>query len=371
MRAGTNSYGTTCLRRLKSNRAILPLPKVLSFQGALGFVTYTVALLVLLIAGWFLANRWHRPLRGNIPVQNTGQCGFSGHEISITTWNIGFASLGARADLFIDGGHSLRALSQAEIAAAANCIADTISEFSSDIVLLQEDARGGFMTRGVDVHSKVARHLTDYAQCFWSDFNTLLTPKLFRINHGMAMFSRVNPAISTALTLPQDPLYYYGFLKKYYGGIMQKYTIAEQGTWVVINIHLSAFDDAARQRQLAVLFGYAVDEFNAGNYVVIGGDWNMRLANAEFPSDAKKSDRFEVFDFPQAVLPKGWLLAADSTVPSLRAINAPYVKGETYTSIVDGFVVSPNVRVDAVKTHDLQFEHTDHHPVSARFSMRG
>jgi endonuclease/exonuclease/phosphatase family metal-dependent hydrolase len=337
----------------------------------MGLVIYTGVLLVGLIVAWFLANRLHRPPVGDIAVQNMAGLSRAGKEITVTTWNIGFAGLGAGADLFIDGGHSLRALSRSNIATAACAIADVLSGFQSDSVLLQEDAHGGFMTRGVEVHSAITKRLADYARCFWSDFSTMFTPKPFNFHHGIATFSKFQPSLSTALTLPQDPLYYFGFLKKYYGGIVQKYPVAGQGAWVVINIHLSAFDDAARQCQLTALFEYAVAEFKAGNYVVIGGDWNMRLSKTEFPHDAANRDTCKIYDLPQTALPQGWSLAVDSTVPSVRTINAPYRKGWTYTSIIDGFVVSPNVRVDAVKTHDLQFEYTDHHPVSARFSIRG
>jgi len=334
-------------------------------------VIYTGVLLVGLIVAWFLANRLHRPSVGKLAVQKTGALSAAGKEITVTTWNIGFAGLGAEADLFIDGGHSLRALSRDDIETAACAIADVLSGFQSDMVLLQEDAQGGFMTRGVDVHNAITKRLAGYAWCFWPDFSTMFTPKAFNFYHGIATFSKLQPSLSTALTLPQDPLYYFGFLKKYYGGIVQKYPVAGQGAWVVINIHLSAFDDAARHRQLTALFEYAEAEFKAGNYVVIGGDWNMRLAKTEFPHDAANRDACKIYDLPQTALPQGWSRAVDSTVPSVRTINAPYKRDATFTSIIDGFVVSPNLRLETVKTHDLQFEHTDHHPVSARFSIRG
>ncbi|MFK5998148.1 MAG: endonuclease/exonuclease/phosphatase family protein [Rhodobacterales bacterium] len=329
---------------------------------------YTSAGLVVLIVVWFFANRMHRPPVGEIAVQETAELSGAGQEITVTTWNIGFAGLGAEADLFIDGGHSLRALNRAKIKTATNAIADMLPGFQSDIVLLQEDAHAGFMTRGIDVHRVIAQRMAGYSQCFWPDFHSLFTPKPFRFKHGVTTFSKFHNLTTTALTMPQDPLYYFGLLKKYYGGIVQKYPIEGQGAWVVINIHLSAFDNAARQQQLGVLFAYALAEYKAGNYVVIGGDWNMRLTDTEFPYDAKKRPQCDIYDFPPAALPKGWSLVADSTVPSLRAMGAPYIKGKTYSFIVDGFVVSPNVRGDAVKTHDLQFRHTDHHPVTSKFS---
>jgi endonuclease/exonuclease/phosphatase family metal-dependent hydrolase len=312
---------------------------------------------VLLLLGFgalFLVNRWNRPPAGRISVQNADGGRDAGSQITVTGWNIGYAALGAKADLFIDGGHSLRALARDDIQIAAENISEKLAELQSDIVLLQEDARPGFLTRGVDVHGAISRGLDDYSRCFIADFRTFLIPKPLNINHGTAVFSKLRPSDYFTLAMPQDPLYYYGFLKKYYGASVHKYPRQGHGDWVVINIHLSAFDETARKNQLAALFDFAVAEYEAGNHVIIGGDWNMTLSASEF----SKSE-----------LPKGWSLGVDSRVPSLRATNAPYIKGETRTFSVDGFIVSPNVRVDTVITHDLGFEHTDHHPVSARFSI--
>ena len=114
---------------------------------------------------------------------------------------------------------------------------------------------------------------------------------------------------------------------------------------------------------------YAEQEYRSGNHVVIGGDWNMRLLPVEFLHNPPKDDLFDVFDFPHDTLPNGWVLAADDCTATLRSMNAAFVEGQTYTSIVDGFMVSPNVRHKVLKTDDLGFEHTDHHPVTGRFSV--
>jgi len=335
-------------------------------------VIIAASVLLLIAAAWFFANRWNRPPIGCLSTQNTDHLTASGTEITVTTWNIGFAALGAGADFFVDGSKNMRALPKSQIQAAAMSIAGRLAGFNADAVLLQENAEAGFLTRGVSVNGAIKSGLTNYAHCFWPDLKTLLVPKPFNFLHGMSTYTRREISDCMTLSLPQDPLYYYGFMKKYYGAVVQKLPIGGQAkTWVVINIHLSAFDKGAnvRQRQLTSLLEYAEQEYRAGNYVVIGGDWNMRMSATEFPHSIPKSDLFEVFDFPQDKLPKGWMLGVDERTASLRSLSKPYVKGETFTTIVDGFVVSPNVRVEAVITDNLAFEHTDHHPVTGRFSV--
>jgi len=67
--------------------------------------------------------------------------------------------------------------------------------------------------------------------------------------------------------------------------------------------------------------------------------------------------------------PEGWQWVFDPEVPSNRDVNQPYTKGKTPTTIIDFFVVSPNLEVIDVKTQDLGFEWSDHHPVRMRFRL--
>ncbi len=329
--------------------------------------------IILVGCGWFLYNRWAAPKYGLLDVSNIDNQINSKSQLTVLTWNIGFAALGAKADLVIDGGKNLRALPQGEIEKAAKAIAGKLVDFDADAVLLQETANAGFLTRGVDVQYHINERLTEYSQCFWADFQTRFVPAPLKLCHGMANFARTRLLQTRALDLPQDP-FYYGFLKKYYGAIVQEYPIeGETGLWVVINIHLSAFDEGAniRKQQMKALFDFAQKAYEAGNYVIIGGDWNMRLSKTEFPHMAKGKAVFEGFDLSQKHVPKGWMICADPKVASLRSLSSAYVKGQSYTSVVDGFVISPNVSVKVIETIDLGFEHTDHHPVFARFSTIG
>ncbi len=333
-----------------------------------------VIVFILVGCGLFLYNRMTVPKYGVLAVtKNENKISFK-TQLTVLTWNIGFSALGAKADLVIDGGKNLRALPQGEIEKAAKAIANKVVDIDADAVLLQETANAGFLTRGVDVQGHINERLTAYSQCFWADFQTRFVPAPLKLCHGMASYARNHLLQTHALNLPQDPYYYYGFLKKYYGAIIQEYPIeGKTGLWVVINIHLSAFDEGAniRKLQMKALFDYAQKAYEAGHYVIIGGDWNMRLSKTEFPHMSKGKAVFEGYDLIQKDVPKGWVICADPKAASLRSLSSAYVKGQTYTSIVDGFVISPNVSVKTIETIDLGFEHTDHHPVFARFSTIG
>jgi hypothetical protein len=116
-----------------------------------------------------------------------------------------------------------------------------------------------------------------------------------------------------------------------------------------------------------VLRDFAVNEFENGHYVIIGGDWNMRLVETNFPHTTDPKYLFWIHDFPENAFPEGWQIVADPMTPSVRTDHQAYVAGDNYVCVIDGFVVSPNVHVQSVATTDLGFEVSDHHPIHGRF----
>jgi hypothetical protein len=60
----------------------------------------------------------------------------------------------------------------------------------------------------------------------------------------------------------------------------------------------------------------------------------------------------------------------DATRPTNRTLEQPYRAGANYTSVLDGFLISPNVEVPDVTTIDLGFAHGDHNPVRAILRKR-
>jgi endonuclease/exonuclease/phosphatase family metal-dependent hydrolase len=281
--------------------------------------------------------------------------------------------LGEGADLIVDNGQSLRALPASEIARAAQGIADWLATRSSDIICLQENAEAGFLTRKVPLRSIIEQALPDRQNIFWSDMKSVIAPALLRLNHGMSVHTRVKLGEIRAKLFPQDDTYHLGLLKKHYGALISRSRISNTGfEWVVFNIHLSAFDERghARRKQLQKLLSLAQQAYEAGHFVVIAGDWNMRLAPTDFPHQTAEKDLFWVTDFPQDSPPTGWQIVVDEGRPTVRTLNTAYRARETYTTIVDGFVISPNVELKHVSTTDNGFEFADHHPVEAKFVAR-
>ncbi|MCY4480121.1 MAG: endonuclease/exonuclease/phosphatase family protein [Rhodospirillales bacterium] len=319
----------------------------------------------------FLVNRLKSPRYGSIPFSGPDHAGPAGTALQIVTWNIGYGSLGAGADFVADGGRSVRALGRRSITTAAGAIGETLERLDADLVLLQEMAAASFLTRGVDVKAGVLRALNGYSVTFWEDFSTRMLPPPFNLSNGMMTLARVAGLQCDVQPLPQEPGFRFGILRKNYGALVTRIPVEDGREWVLMNIHLSAFDDGGnvRSRQVSALLELAQAAYRSGAHVVVGGDWNMRLVDTAFPHGTEEKYLFWIHDFPHEIVPEGWTLGLDPSVPSVRTLHRPYEAGVNYVTVIDGFLVSPNVVVERVETIDLGFLHTDHHPVLASLRM--
>lgn len=74
-----------------------------------------------------------------------------GSTFSVTTWNIGYAGLGAGSDFFMDGGTNVKSADEDQVTAYLKGIRDTLdAEGKANIYLLQEVDRDSHRTYGID-----------------------------------------------------------------------------------------------------------------------------------------------------------------------------------------------------------------------------
>ena len=115
-------------------------------------------------------------------------------------------------------------------------------------------------------------------------------------------------------------------------------------------------------------------EYQAGNYVVGGGDFNKDLlgdSGAIF--GVPGGDYTWNQPIPEGTFPEGLTLVNSldeaNPIPSNRVADGPYEKGKTFVSTLDGFVVSDNVRVESCRVIDDGFKCSDHNPVVMAFAL--
>ncbi len=292
----------------------------------------------------------------------------AGDALSVTIWNLGYAGLGAESDFSVDGGKNYLPPSRKVTRKNLDGIKRELGAMNAYVILLQETARASLLTRGADSVAGAAKALEGRDNAFSADFASLLMPPPFRSRHGL--FSSVNAggARREIIPLPLEPQFIMGMSRRLYHMHVVRLPTPD-GDWTVINVHLSAFDEGANVRleQLRAVLKFAAAEYAKGNRVVIGGDWNYEFHRPSRPTTTAEKYLFWVHPFPYRELPDGWAAAIDKETPSVRTNERPYRKGENFTTVIDGFIISPNVRAESVKTRDLDFQFSDHQPVEAQF----
>jgi len=290
--------------------------------------------------------------------------------LDVLCWNIGYAGLGRGADFIADGGRHLRPHSHTQIEENLAAIRERLLAADADILLLQELARDSYLTRGVDVLGTLQADLVDHQMTFTPTVQVTDLPILGSLIVGKATSSRYAMAVAERRALATARRM--GVTVQHFNALSVRLAVKERDwQWVLLNVHLAAFDDGnLRQSQLKALLTWMQAEYKAGNRIVAGGDWNMRLAETDFAHTADPKHQFWVRDLPENLVPADWSWGVDSSVPTSRTLERPYSPGVNYTCVIDGFLVSPNVEIVAVQTVDLGFEHSDHNPVSIRIRSR-
>ena len=153
--------------------------------------------------------------------------------------------------------------------------------------------------------------------------------------------------------------------------LVDRFPLAGGRELLVINTHNSAYDDGTLKKgQMDYLHGFLTEEYGKGNYVIVGGDWNQTPYGFEPQFDKDKFDTIQLSYIGEDYLPGEWTWLYDPAVPTNRRVDIPYVSGVSQTTVIDYYLLSPNLEPLWIKGIDLNFIHSDHQPVIAGFRLR-
>ena len=292
-----------------------------------------------------------------------------GDEVSILSWNVGYAGLGEESDFFMDGGKQTRAPSKAIVEKNMDGIVATVQGMAADFTFLQEiDAGPSTHAYGIEEAGRLRTETqldSAHALNYKCAFVPYPIPPIGRVNTGLMTLSTAPIASAERIALP-SPFKWPVSVANLKRCLMPVY-IDLEGTdaqLVLVNLHLEAYDDGeGKVAQTAMLLQLLQDEYAKGNYVIAGGDFNQ-----SFPDGTDRYPIASGADWTPGTLgdlPAGWRYAWDSAAPTCRLLNQPYSAGSSGTQfyVIDGFILSPNVEPVSVRTQDAEFAVTDHNPV--------
>ena len=113
-----------------------------------------------------------------------------------------------------------------------------------------------------------------------------------------------------------------------------------------------------------------LSEYKKGNYVIVGGDFNQCPCGLAVNSIEEPFDMEEFYTIPDPLFPTDWKCVFDSNTPTNRRVITPYEKYVTKVTVIDFFIIEPNVDILSIKCHALDFEFSDHNPIEASFKFK-
>ena len=123
-----------------------------------------------------------------------------------------------------------------------------------------------------------------------------------------------------------------------------------------------------------MLFEDMKEEYDKGNYVICGGDFNHDFTgnSKEIFNETVPEEYTWAVPFPDELIPEHFNKLTDYasgiTIPSCRNADKPYDESN-FTLTVDGFIVSDNVIPTYMNVIDNQFLYSDHNPVELKFKL--
>jgi endonuclease/exonuclease/phosphatase family metal-dependent hydrolase len=292
---------------------------------------------------------------------------------SIMTWNIGYSGLGANMDFFYDGGERVRDTRE-NVDKNRKAIGMLLKANDTlDFILLQEvDIRSkrSYRINQLAMFDSILGAYTSYTGINYKVAFVPVPPRapLGKVLSGITTFSRYLPSSSIRYAFRGNyawPTSVF-MLKRCY--LVNRYPLHGSKEFLLINTHNSAYDDgslrAAQLRQLAI---FVENEYQKGNAVLIGGDWNQS------PTGFKPHYDFVFDTLNMSYVPEdflhGWQQIYPDSIPTNRRITTPYDPETSATTVIDFYIASPNIKVHKLNIRNLDFLNSDHQPVFMTFSL--
>ena len=345
--------------------------------------------LVIVLAAYiiYLYASYHRiPDNQELQVEEISQNTEAGNELtteknySALTYNIGFGAYTPDFSFFMDGGKSSWAKSKDSVKETIKGAGELVASKDPDFALVQEIDLDATRSYHVNEYSILKENIPAYNCVFAQNYDSAFLFYPFTQPHGkskagLALFSKYPITGSMRRSFPISTSFTKFFdLDRCYS--ISRVPVDNGRELVVFELHMSAYgnSDAIREGQINMLAEDMAKEYDAGNYVICGGDFNHDLKASEDDSEDRES---WAYPFPREKLPEHFGFCIDqltekekaSLWDSARNADMEYVPGETYTVTLDGFIISDNVECLSYEDIETGYSYSDHDPVYMEFKL--
>jgi endonuclease/exonuclease/phosphatase family metal-dependent hydrolase len=335
-----------------------------------------------------------------LPIDSTEDATFSkvtlDATIRILTFNIGYASLSHTEDFAMDGGKKGRMDSLDLVEANLQGIKNLVLSEAADIYLVQEVDEGSNRSYKTLQYTMFKDAFPQHNAVLGYNFRVIFVPfplsfsqMMGSVNSGIVSLIKYQVDQADRIQLPGQfdwPLRLAN-LKRCL--VVSRLPIeGSTKLLVVINAHLSAYDNGTmRALETAKLREILEAETAAGNYVVVGGDFNQTFPGAytttatsegpmtDYLYELKNPSLWEAFGLDGTwFTDNGYQFGhhPEFSIPTCRLLHQPYDRIDPTNNqyyYIDGFLVGPGILIERVEVLDMDFEFSDHNPVVMEFRL--
>ena len=314
-------------------------------------------------------------IRGNVTTKVN-----KADELHLLTWNTGYGALDERQDCYWDGGKGVYGESKEVVQENIDALKSKVKELDPDIFFLQEldiDSKRSFY---IDELSSFKEVFTEdkYDESFARNFKAGVVPLPLnqmtgKVDAGIATFAKYDISDSERIQLPIPFSWPMSLFNLKRCLLVNRIPIeGSDKQLVIINLHLEAYDNGkGKAKQLKMLMDIMIEEYQKGNYVVAGGDFNQTFSSINYQKYPHYVGDWECPVIDASAYPD-FAFRMDETHPTCRYLNKVYNdadKSNFQYYMIDGYIVSSNITINSLETIDLDFKNTDHNPVSMKISL--
>jgi endonuclease/exonuclease/phosphatase family metal-dependent hydrolase len=361
------------------------------FKMVFKLVAWLILLVLLYVAGVLLYGTVRDFKPDNLidlkPAKNASSPEIQDSILTFTIWNIGYGGLGAEANFFFDGGNMFFSGDRMVRSSEENVekyiagIEAYVKNNASDFMLFQEVDYASKRSYFKNQFERISGLLPDYSAVFAVNYQVDWVPlPIFQpwkaygqTNSGLATWSKYQPQSAVRMQLPGTFDWPTRIFQLDRCAAIQRYKVKQDKELVVINVHNSAYDKdgALKAAQMDFLQKIFMEEYEKGNYVVVGGDWNQCPPGFQFDKFMPgNTSGYTQSNIDHGFVPSDWTWCFDLNTPTNRKVRDSYQPGETFITLIDFFLISPNIQLIKAQTADLDFQYTDHQPVTMKIKIR-
>ncbi len=308
--------------------------------------------------------------------------------LTFANWNVGYGGLGEESDFFYDNGGFLTSKGKM-IRAPKNNVEKNID---GALAFIKNNPADFYLFQEVDVNSKRSYYinqmekyqaiLPNYSSTFSVNFRVKRVPLpvlepwrvMGKMESGLGTFAKYQSTKATRYQFPGKYDWPTRIFQLDRCFAMHRYPTASGKELIVINTHNSAYDNGSlKKAQMKYLKDFLLSEYEKGNYVVVGGDWNQCPPHVPFDKFMKEQEdgrSYAQINIAADYVPEDWSWVFDESKPTNRKLTDPYIHGKTFVTLIDFYLVSPNLEILEVKGIDQAFKYSDHQPVMMKVKLK-